>query len=128
MWQSININKQNIETETAKAVLVKMPNNSKYKGFKFWHPAKLVRSGRHSYAVSISFTEDFTFKLFKNGNGKHNKYEVVDQNEIDAQEFKEAFGVMDENIVAPKSEYETHKPEQLEVKEVEALEELKDAN
>lgn len=128
MWYKINVNILNIEVETAKAVLVKMPNNSKYKGFKFWHPAKLIRGGRHTYAACILFTEEFTFKLFKTGNGKHNKYEVIDQTEIDVEELLEAFEVMDENIVAKKSEYETHKPEQLEVKEVEALEELKDEN
>lgn len=128
MWQNININIQNVETETAKSVLIKMPNNSQYKGFKFWHPAKLVRKGRNSYAISISFTDDFTFKLVKYGNGKYNKYDVIDQIEIDAQKLKEAFGVMDENITAPqyKSDYETHKPEPLEAKEVEALEDLKD--
>lgn len=127
-WKNININKQNIETETGRAVLIKMPNNSDYAGFKFWHPAKCVREGKHSYAASLGYTDEFTFKLFKNGNGKYNKYEVIEEIEIGVEEFEEAFGIMNENISAPKhkSNYETHKPQKEEVKEVKILEELKD--
>lgn len=121
-WKNININMQNIETNTSRSVLIKMPNNSEYKGFKFWHPAKLVRHGRHSNAVSIGYTDEFTFRLFKTN--KH--YEIVEEEEIDVEEFEEAFGVTNENIRRKdfKSEYETHKPEALEAVEREALDEL----
>lgn len=131
MWKNININKQNIKNTTYSSVLIKMPNNSDYAGYCFWHPAKLVREGRHGNAVSIGYTEDFTFHLKKYGNGKYNKYDVIDETEIDASEFEEAFGVMDDNIRAPEhkqvNSYETHKPDALEpAQNVEALEELKD--
>ena len=102
MWKNLNINKQNIETETAKAVLIKMPKKSRYDGYKFWHPSKLVRNGRHSNAVSVGYTDDFTFKLKKFGNGKYNKFDVLDEIEISAEQFEQAFEVMDENIVARK--------------------------
>ena len=89
MWKNIEINIQNIETDTGKATLIKMPNKSRYAGYKFWHPSKLVRYGSNSYARSIGYTDEFTFKLFKNG--KHNKFEVIDEIEIDVEEFEEAF-------------------------------------
>lgn len=94
MWKTIEINKQNIETDTGKSVLIKMPNKSKYAGYKFWHPAKLVIYGSNSYARSVSYTDDFTFKLKKYGNGKHNKFDVINEIEISVEEFEEAFDCM----------------------------------
>ena len=94
MWKSIEINKQNIETDTGKSVLIKMPNKSKYAGYKFWHPAKLVRYGSNSYARSVSYTDDFTFKLKKYGNGKYNKFDVINEVEIGVKEFEETFECM----------------------------------
>lgn len=96
MWKNIEINLQNIEKNTGKATLIKMPNNSDYAGYKFWHPSKLVRYGSNSYARSIGYTDNFTFKLFKNGKGKYNKFDLIDEVEIDAEEFEEAFGCMKE--------------------------------
>lgn len=128
MWKNININKQNIKQETSRAVLIAMPHSSDYDGYSFWHPSKLVRDGRHSYAVSIGYTDDFKFRLVKYGKGKWNKFDIIDETSIDAEEFEEAFGVMDDNIKSPefKNEYETHKPDALEPVKSEVLEELKD--
>lgn len=122
MWKSININKQNINAETDKAVLIACPHNSEYDGFYFWHPAKLVREGRHSNAIEIRYTEDFTFYLKKYGKGKYNCREVLDEIQLGYDELEEVFGIMDENISSPKfvSDYETHKPEAVEAVKTEA--------
>ena len=128
MWKTIQINQQNIKKDTGNAVLIAMPHNSDYDGFEFWHPAKLIRSGNHSYAISLSYNDEFTFKLKKMGKGKYNSRDVIDEREISVADFEEAFGVMNENIVAPKDKnpFETHKPEQLEAEETQVLDELKD--
>ena len=125
MWKNININKNNIETKTASAVLFKMPHNSKYDGFEFWHPLKLIRDGRHSNSVSVGYTDDFIFRIKRIS---QKTFAVLDEKEISANEFEIAFGVMNENIVAPKKDTESY----LEVKEpekadkrIEVLEELK---
>lgn len=125
MWRKININSQNIKARTGKAVLIAMPHNSEFDGFCFWHPSKLVRDGEHSSAVSISYTEDFVFRLKKYGKGKYNSCEVIDEVPLAYDEIEEIFGTMNENIVAPthKSSYETHKP-----KEVAAIERAADAS
>lgn len=99
-WKNININRQNIVRETCKAILFSMPNKSKYKGYVFWHPSKLVRNGRHSYSVSVGYNDEFTFKLKKYGQGQYNKKEIIDEKEINASEFEEVFKIMDENIVS----------------------------
>lgn len=130
MWKNININKNNIKVETERSYLIAMPHNSDYDGYQFWHPAKLVREGRHRAAISISYTDDFEFKLVKYGKGKWNSRDVIATTTISAEAFEAAFGITNENIVAPtvtyKNEYETHKPEPLEAENKEALEELKD--
>lgn len=91
-WYKINFNVQNIETETGSATLIKMPSKSSYNGYKFWHPSKLVRyEGGKGYSQSFSFADTFTFKLFKNGKGKYNKYDVIDTVEIDYEEMLNAF-------------------------------------
>lgn len=127
-WKNVNINKQNIDAETSRSVLIKMPHNSDFDGYKFWHPSKLVRKGRNSNSVSISYNDQFTFKLKKYGNGKYNKRDVIDEIDIDAEEFENAFCVMDENITSKNyvSDYETHKPQKIEPVEPQVEGELLD--
>lgn len=121
IWKSININIQNIKHKTGRAVLFNCPKNSNYAGYSFWHPAKLVRPGKHSYAVSVSYTNDFTFKLVKYGSGKTTKFKVIAETAITVEEFEEMFEVMNENITAPKEEeayLKVEEPEALELGEV----------
>ena len=96
MWKNIEINKQNIETDTGKATLIKMPNKSKYAGYKFWHPSKLIRYGSNDYAIKIGYNDDFVFKLKKYGKGKYNFKDVVDEIEISVKEFEESFECMED--------------------------------
>ena len=127
MWKNVEINLQNIETETERAVLIKMPNKSKYAGYKFWHPSKLVRYGNNDYARSIGYTDEFTFKLKKYGNGKWNKRQVIDEKEISVEEFEDAFGCM-KDCTRSKDKEESYliieEPEKVE-KEIEIEEDLK---
>ena len=127
MWKNIEINIQNIENDTGKAVLIKMPNKSKYAGYKFWHPSKLVRYGSNSYARSIGYNDTFTFKLLKYGNGKYNKFDVIDEIEISVEEFEEAFECM-KDCTRQKEKGDTYliveEPEKVEL-EIEIEEKLK---
>ncbi|WP_064615498.1 hypothetical protein [Streptobacillus moniliformis] len=99
MWEKIYFNAQNIERETNSAVLIKIPNNSEYSGYKFWHPAKLVRSeGGRGYHMSLSFTKQFKFKLFKNGNGRYNKYDIISEIEVNSENIKIFFNSSDTGV------------------------------
>lgn len=124
-WKSIQINKQNVKKDTGSAVLIAMPHNSIYDGFTFWHSSKLIRAGKHSYALSLGYTNDFVFKLKK---VSPKTFKVLDEKEIGVQEFEEAFGIMNDNIVAPKKDTESYlivkEPEKVD-KNIEILEELK---
>lgn len=91
-WHKVQFNVQNIVVDTGKAVLIQMPHKSEYDGFKFWHPSKLVRdAGGKGYFKTFSFTDDFKFKLLKYGKGRYNKYDVIDEIEIDCEEMMNAF-------------------------------------
>lgn len=92
-WNKVIISINNIEAETDKAVLIKMKHNSNYDGFVFWHPAKLVRAEDKMFSFSFSFNEKFTFNLKKYGKGKYNKFDVIDEIEIDADEMLEEWNV-----------------------------------
>ena len=115
MWKNINISRNLVKAETEKAVLIAMPHNSDYNGFRFWHPARCVREGRNSSAISIEYTEEFVFRLIKYGKGKYNSREVIDELQLSCDEIEEAFEALDENISAPKrkSDCETYKPTML---------------
>ena len=58
----------------------------------FWHPIKCVRTnGKGNYLMTISFTEDFKFNLFRNGKGKTTSFTKIEEVEYTAKELQEAF-------------------------------------
>lgn len=128
MWKEININSNLIKRETGKAVLIALPHSSGYNGYSFWFPSKLVTKGKNSSAVSLRYTDDFSFRFVKYGKGRYNRNEVIDEIPIAADEFEAIFETVDSNITssAVKNPYETHKPKELAAEEVEVIEELKD--
>lgn len=88
-WKKITANSNLIQTETAKAVLIKLPKSE----LKFWHPAKLVRtSGKGGYRMTFSYTDEFVFKCFRTGNGRYNRSEHIEDVELSAAEMEARFG------------------------------------
>jgi hypothetical protein len=135
MWKKIFFNSLNIEAETEKSILIKMPNKSNYSGYKFWHPKKLVRKeGGKGYHLSFSFTDDFKFKIFKNGKGKYNYKNIIDEVELSSDEMFEEFEQVDESISLAEERHKAkeeesyliiEEPEKKEIKNIEIREELK---
>lgn len=88
-WIQIKANSNLIQTQTEKAVLIKLPK----KELMFWHPAKCVRtSGKNGYLMTISFTEEFKFKCFRNGSGKTTSFTKLEEVEYTAKQIQDAFG------------------------------------
>lgn len=92
MWHKVNFNSQNIEHHTAKSILIKMPNRSKYAGYTFWHPSKLVRGA--DWKRSFSFNDDWEFTIFKTGKN----YKRTIEKKLGAEEMLEAFEIVNEEL------------------------------
>lgn len=121
-WRKIYFNSQSIKHETAKAVLIKMPNKSAYAGYMFWHPSKLVREeGGKGYHCSFSFTEEFQFTIRKYGKNR----QVTAEEILGWDEMLEAFEQVNEQIGRHEETYlEVSEPEKVD-KVVSVIEELK---
>ena len=126
IWKNIEINDSLVKARTAKSVLIAFPRKSQLHGYSFWHPAKLVRTGRIVNTVSIGYSGEFVFRLKKYGNGKYNKREVVSEMEIGTDEFEQAFAGINSNDVEPDDTPEIHIPEPLEPENAVADESLID--
>lgn len=120
MWNKMYINDNQIEREFENSLLIKMPASSRYSGWMFFHPYKLVREGTHSANFSISFTDEWDFRLVK---GKDQEMY------IDNYAMLEAFGNLKENKEMPDNDNESFlkitEPSPIEGVEVEVKEELR---
>lgn len=92
-WNKIYIHNNQLETKTQKVALIKMPGKSQYAGYKFWHPLKLVRTEKVTGGLSFSFNNEFVFRIFKNGQGRYNWKDVIDEKNLTPEEIKNVFSV-----------------------------------
>lgn len=87
-FKNVTANSNLIQTETATAVLIKLPKSE----LMFWHPKKCVRtSGKRGYRLSIGYTADWKFKCFRNGKGKTTSFTKIEERELSATEFEAYF-------------------------------------
>lgn len=86
-WHKIKIDQNSIEVQTAKAFLLKMPSKSAYKDYTFWVPSKLVRFARNGWNGTASFTDEFSFKVQKHGQGQYNKQEIINEKELSGSDM-----------------------------------------
>lgn len=122
-WCKIAINRQNIIAYTGKAVLIALPHKSKYRGYAFWHPAKLVRNNWCSDKMSFSCTPAFSFRLKKYAVHGYTE-DAQDDFTVSYDDINEAFGFLDS--ADDFREPEIYTPAPLEPEHAEADESLID--
>lgn len=116
-WRKVKINRNNIERETEKAVLIALPKQKEFAGYSFWHPKRLVREMErgNGHWLSVSFTDDWEFKI-KNGD----EYDYLESDDIISQ-----FGIIDGSKTFSEESYlHVKEPEPIK-KKVEVDESLK---
>lgn len=126
MWKQINLNDNNISHVGARAVLIKCPASSAYKGYEFWYPLKLIAEGKHSASLTLSYNDASVFTLKKYGKGRFNSRDIVNEKTITATEFESLFKVIDLNITEKNTDPSV--PPVLQAHEVEANAELLDTD
>ena len=123
MWRKITIGKQQIVATSDRAYLIVCPKGQ-YSGFRFWHPAKLVRV--YPTKVELSYTDEFLFRLFKKGQGRYNSNDVVASETISYLEVEEIFEKINSNFNphGDESYLKVKEPKKIKVK-AEVLDEFK---
>ncbi len=87
-WKNVTANSNLIQAETERAVLIKLPKSE----LKFWHPRKCVRTnGKNGYRLSIGYTDSFEFKAFRNGKGRYNGHEKIEEVTLTSAQFEKYF-------------------------------------
>lgn len=119
IWNGFAIHNNLIKVSTVKAVLIALPSNSRYRGFSFWHPRKLVKSGSMSMVL---YTDDFVFRLRKYGHGRFNQKEILVEIELTAKEMIQIYSMFH----GSEDVHMLHVPEKLEAAEYSADKELLD--
>jgi hypothetical protein len=87
MWHNIQFNANLIQYETARAVLIKLPEVTD----QFWHPIKCVRfvPGSGDSLIKIGVADDMIIKTHRPGNGQYNRTIKLDEREYNAEQFIE---------------------------------------
>ena len=94
MWENIKLNSNLIQGETGRAYLIKVPKQD----WLFWYPSKLVRiMGKNGYLMSLGLNSDMTFKLFRNGKGQYNRFQKVEEKEVNFKTMLRILGASNDN-------------------------------
>lgn len=76
----LRITATQIEYSNANSALIRLPNNSEFKGYKFWISNK--RIFKTSWYYTIYIDENSSTTIFKNGKGQWNKFEKINEKTI----------------------------------------------
>lgn len=81
------IARQNIQYETDRAYLIKMPQDSEYNGYCYWYPFKLAKTEKETNSIIIKFKDNFIIRLVQYGCGK----EIKAHQFIGLEEMRKAY-------------------------------------
>lgn len=120
-WLKTEINKNQIQRETARALFINCSHNSKYDGWGFWLPKSLLREGSHSASLTILLPNDFKIELIRKSRRQN----------IAAEECIQIFENIEEQVKVKTDDscfVEVKEPKKIEIiKKRDVLDEFKNA-
>ena len=117
VWKKFTLNIKTFAHQTEKAVKVKMPAESRWAGYEFWFPRKLLRIEESFSNLVASIPDDMEITLRKT---HPRTFKVIDEKVVNADTIIEALdGYVPEETYEPEKVV-TGYPEHLEPKKVEA--------
>lgn len=86
MWLYFPINIEWIESQTEKALLIKIPQNMPYSGYRFWHPKKLYypKDCFHPY-LRMNTEHTYNLRHYTYSNGE---YIIKDEIKVKGDKLK----------------------------------------
>ena len=86
--KKVSANSNLKKDETGKEYLLKLPKTD----YLFMHPIELVSfSGTNDYLMTIHYSEDSQFTIFRYGKGLTTSNTVIEKKEISVAKFEEYF-------------------------------------
>lgn len=88
--ECVFINNSQIEWETEKAMLIKIPKSS----YRFWYPKVFIQACNNKktrYRVALS--DEFEYRLFKKGDKIYNKYKKTYEKSVSKGQMMQFFGL-----------------------------------
>lgn len=90
-WKRLSVWTNNKVAETEKACLFALPSDGELKGYRFWHNKKLCHETKNPKFMSLGYTADTEFRVFKQEKASDGKYITVDEKVMNGDQIKEAF-------------------------------------
>lgn len=85
MWINGYVNDNQVISETANAVLLKLKNSD----FRVWISKKCLKNGTHKANFQAGLIADKEYEIFRNGKGQYNKFEKIASEQITGEELAE---------------------------------------
>lgn len=89
MWVNFYVNENQIKQKTNQSILIKLPKTD----WLVWISKRCVQSGTHYANMRVGVVEDGQYEIFRNGKGKHSRFQKIASKTVTGTELAKMCGV-----------------------------------